>query len=69
MQVICVTDIYYILIHSHPDYQINNWDCGFYQLKALLKEFMQDDLKAFRILHKQLGDKIRQQVYELGFLK
>lgn len=54
---------------SHPDYQINNWDCGFYQLKALLKEFMQDDLKAFRILHKQFGNKIRQQVYELGFLK
>ena len=54
---------------SHPEYQINNWDCGFYQLKALLKEFMQDDLKAFRTLHKQLGDKIRQQVYELGLLK
>ena len=54
---------------SHPEYQINNWDCGFYQLKALLKEFMQDDLKAFRTLHKQLGDKIRRQVYELGFLK
>lgn len=54
---------------SHPEYQINNWDAGWYQIKALLKEFMQDDLKAFRTLHKQLGDKIRQQVYELGFLK
>ena len=54
---------------SHPEYQINNCDCGFYQLKAILKEFMQDDLKAFRILHKQLGNKIRQQVYELCFLK
>ena len=54
---------------SHPEYQINNWDCGFYQLKALLKEFMPDDLKTFRTLHKQLGDKIRHQVYELGFLK
>ena len=54
---------------SHPEYQINNWDCGFYQLKALLKEFMPNDLKTFRTLHKQLGNKIRQQVYELGFLK
>ena len=54
---------------SHPEYQINNWDCGFYQIKALLKEFMPNDLKTFRTLHKQLGDKIRQQVYELGFLK
>ena len=54
---------------SHPEYQINNWDCGFYQIKALLKEFMPDDLKEFRALYKQLGDKTRQQVYELGFLK
>ena len=54
---------------SHPEYQINNWDCGFYQIKELLKEFMPNELKTFRTLHKQLGDKIRQQVYELGFLK
>ena len=53
----------------HPEYQINNWDCGFYQIKALLKEFMPNELKTFRTLHKQLGNKIRQQVYELGFLK
>ena len=54
---------------SHPEYQINNWDCGFYQIKELLKEFMPNELKTFRTLHKQLGNKIRQQVYELGFLK
>ena len=54
---------------SHPEYQINNWDCGFYQIKALLKEFMPDDLKEFRNLYKQLADKMRPMVYELGFLK
>ena len=54
---------------SHPEYQINNWDAGWYQIKALLKEFMPNELKIFRTLYKQLGDKIRQQVYELGFLK
>ena len=54
---------------SHQEYQINNWDAGWYQIKALLKEFMPNELKTFRTLHKQLGDKIRQQVYELGFLK
>ena len=54
---------------SHPEYQINNWDAGWYQIKALLKEFMPNELKTFRTLYKQLGDKIRQQVYELGFLK
>ena len=54
---------------SHPEYQVNNWDAGWYQIKALLKEFMPDDLKEFRALYKQLADKMRQQVYELGFLK
>ena len=54
---------------SHQEYQINNWDFGFYQIKALLKEFMPDDLKEFRVLYKQLADKMRRQVYELGFLK
>ena len=54
---------------SHPEYQINNWDCGFYQIKALLKEFMPDDLKEFRVLYKKLADKMRPMVYELGFLK
>lgn len=54
---------------SHPEYQINNWDCGFYQVKALLKEFMPDDLKEFRSLYKQLADKMRPMVYELGFLR
>lgn len=54
---------------SHQEYQINNWDCGFYQIKALLKEFMPDDLKEFRTIYKQLADKMRPMVYELGFLK
>ena len=54
---------------SHQEYQINNWDCGFYQIKALLKEFMPDDLKEFRAIYKQLADKMRPMIYELGFLK
>jgi hypothetical protein len=58
-----------IFNESHPEYQINNWDCGWYQIKALLKEFMPDDLKEFRSLYKQLADKMRPIVYELGFLK
>ena len=54
---------------SHTEYQINNWDCGFYQIKALLKEFMPDDLKEFRATYKQLADKMRPMISELGFLK
>lgn len=58
-----------IFNNANPDYQINNWDAGWYQLKPLLKVYMPDDLKTFRALHKQLGGKIRRQVYELGILR
>lgn len=54
---------------EHPEYQINNWDCGWYQIKALAKEHYQDDYNEFCNLYKKLADKMRPMVYELGFLK
>ena len=55
---------------EHPEYQLDKcWDAGFYQIKALLKEYMKDDLKEFQTSYKALVDKMRPQVYELGFLK
>lgn len=54
---------------EHPEYQIMNWDCGWYQIKAVLKEYFADDLKEFQELYKILSDKMRPMVYELGFLK
>jgi len=54
---------------EHPEYQIMNWDCGWYQIKAVLKDYMKDDLEEFSKLYKQLADKMRPMVYELGFLK
>ena len=54
---------------EHPEYQISNWDCGFYQIKALAKEYAKDDLEEFKVLYKTLADKMRPMVYELGFLK
>lgn len=54
---------------SHPEVQINNWDCGFYQIKMLCKEYMPDLLKEFKEIYKALADKMRPMVYELGFLK
>ena len=55
---------------EHPEYQLDKcWDCGWYQVKALLKEYMKDELKEFRTLYKKLADKMRPQVYELGFLR
>ena len=54
---------------EHPDYQINNWDCGFYQIKKLCKEYMPELLKEFKEVYKVLADKMRPMVYEIGFLK
>ena len=54
---------------EEPKYQINNWDCGWYQIKALCKMFCPDDLKAFMKIYKKFVEKLRPQVYELGFLR
>lgn len=54
---------------EHPEYQIMNADLGYYQLKALYKDYMADDLEEFKKLYKALSDKMRPMVYELGFLK
>ena len=54
---------------EHPEYQINNWDCGFYQIKKLCKEYMPELLKEFKEVYKALADKMRPMVYTLGFLK
>lgn len=54
---------------SHPDYQINGWDIGYFQLKALWKEYAPKEFKEFKELFKNLANKMRPMVYELGFLK
>jgi len=53
---------------EHPEYQILNWDCGWYQIKAVVKQYMTKEYEAFSDLYKQLADKMRPMVYELGFL-
>lgn len=54
---------------DYPEYQINNWDCGYYQLKGLWSVYMKDEFKQFRDLFNNLADKMRPMIYELGFLK
>lgn len=58
-----------IFNEEHPEYQICNWDCGWYQIKAVAKEYLSEDYKEFTELYKKLSDKMRPMVYELGFLK
>lgn len=54
---------------EHENYQINNWDASYYQMKPLWKEYAKEDFEEFKVLYKKLADKMRPQVYELGFLR
>ena len=59
----------FLFDQDHPEFQVNNWDCGFYQLKQIWKEYLKDDFNEFKELYKKFSEKLLPQVYELGFLK
>lgn len=50
--------------HNH----LNSWDAGYAQLKLVWKEYFTEEFKEFRQLYKNLEDRMRPMVYELGFL-
>ena len=54
---------------EHPEYQVNNWDIGWYQIKAICKQHLKDKYDEFRKEYLKLRDELRPLVYELGFLK
>jgi hypothetical protein len=47
---------------------LNSWDAGYAQLKLVWKEYFSDEFKEFRQLYKNMEDRMRPLVYELGFL-
>lgn len=58
-----------IFNEDNENYQIMNFDCGWYQIKGMLKEYMPNELKQFNDLYKKLVEKMRPLVYDVGFLK
>ena len=50
--------------HNH----LNSWDAGYAQLKLVWKEYFPEEFKEFRQLYKNLENRMRPLVYELGFL-
>ena len=50
--------------HNH----LNSWDAGYAQLKLVWKEYFPEEFKEFRQLYKNLEDRMRPLVYDLGFL-
>jgi hypothetical protein len=53
---------------SNNENHLDAWDAGYAQLKTIWKEYFQEDFKEFRQLYKNLEDRMRPLVYELGFL-
>ena len=53
----------------HPEWHLNAWDAGWYQIKKVLNESMKDELKEFTALYKEFENRMREGVYKFGFLK
>lgn len=53
---------------ANDENHLDSWDAGYAQLKLVWKEYFQKDFKEFRQLYKNLEDRMRPLVYELGFL-
>lgn len=53
----------------YPEYQVENWDAGFYQLKWLIKDYDIEKFKEFQSLYRQYEESIRHLVHDCGFLK
>lgn len=58
-----------IMNEDHPEYHLNTWDAGWYQVKLIAKEYCKEDLTEFSILYKELENELRKGVYKFGFLK
>jgi len=55
-------------IMANNENHLNCWDAGYAQLKLVWKEYFPEDFKEFRQMYKNLEDRMRPLVYELGFL-
>lgn len=53
---------------SNNENHLDSWDAGYAQLKNIWKGYFQEDFNEFRQLYKNLEDRMRPLVYELGFL-
>lgn len=55
-------------VMANDENHLDSWDAGYAQLKLIWKQYFQEDFKEFRQLYKNLEDRMRPLVYELGFL-
>lgn len=55
-------------VMANDENHLDSWDAGYAQLKLVWKEYFPEEFKEFRQLYKNLEDRMRPLVYELGFL-
>lgn len=53
----------------HPEWHLNAWDAGWYQVRLMLKECAKSELKQFISMYKSLENKLRVEASEFGFLR
>jgi len=58
-----------LMSEANPEAHLDSWDAGYAQLKLVWQEYHKEEFKAFRTAYKEFEDRMRPQVYELGFLK
>jgi len=56
------------MLMANDENHLDSWDAGYAQLKLVWKEYFPEEFKEFRRLYKNLEDRMRPLVYELGFL-
>lgn len=57
-----------IVIQEHPEYHLNCWDAGFYQIKKILEVYMIEEYNEFKKLFSEFKEYLLPYVYSLGFL-
>jgi hypothetical protein len=55
-------------VMANDENHLNSWDAGYAQLKLVWKEYFPEQFKEFRQLYKNMEDRMRPLVHELGFL-
>jgi len=57
-----------IMHTTNPEYHLDAWDAGWYQIKKVLNDHFKEDLSQFNYKYKKFEERMRPQVYHLGFL-
>jgi len=57
------------LSNQYPEYHLDAYDAGYAQLKLVWKEFFLEEYRIFKKKYKKLEQRLKQNVYILGYLR